>query len=181
MGVAMRVSARTPRRFAARPLGATALGLAVVLGAVTLTGCRTGTPEPAEEPPTAAASTTPTPDAPESPTPEASDPSGPPAVNGPNSITAPTAGAEVPGPTVVVEGEGTAFEATLLYRVTDGAGTPVAEGYTLAGANGEVGPYSFEVTLEPGEYTVQVWEPGMGEGDAGGEPRNLVEVRFTVV
>jgi hypothetical protein len=50
----------------------------------------------------------------------------------------------------------------------------------MAGANGEVGPYSFDVTLDPGEYVVQVWEPGMGEGDTDDAPRNLVEVTFTV-
>lgn len=161
-----------------------AAGLAVVLGVGLLAGCRTGDDdtEPAE-------ATTPT----ESTEPEPSEPASTataepdddatsaPVVNGPNSITAPAPGDEVAGPTVTVTGEGTAFEATLLYRVTPaGSADVVAEGFTEAGANGEVGPYSFEVDLDPGEYTVQVWEPGMGEGDDGGEPRNLVEVTFTV-
>ena len=162
----------------------TAAALAVVLGAGLLAGCRTGDddaepaatptptesaePEPAEPSPTATAE----------PDDEATSA---PVVNGPNSITAPAPGDEVAGPTVTVTGEGTAFEATMLYRVTPAGGSDVvAEGFTTAGANGEVGPYSFEVDLDPGEYTVQVWEPGMGEGDDGGEPRNLVEVTFTV-
>lgn len=161
-----------------------AAGLAVVLGVGLLAGCRTGDdtepaetttpsgsaePEPSEEP-TASATAEPDDDA-----------SPGPVVNGPNSITAPAPGDDVAGPAVTVTGEGTAFEGTLLYQVTstDGADV-VAEGFTNAGANGDVGPYSFEVDLEPGEYTVQVWEPGMGEGDSGGEPRNLVEVTFTV-
>ncbi len=105
----------------------------------------------------------------------------PPAVNGPNSITAPLPGAEVGGPVVTVTGEGTGFDGTLMYRVTRaGRSDVVAEGFTTAGANGDVGPYTVDLRLETGEYTVQVWEPGMGEADAGGEPRNLVEVTFTV-
>lgn len=172
-------------RARSRARSVAAAGLAVVLGAGLLAGCRTGdddtdpagttTPSESVEPepsdgPTATTTTEPEDDATSAPV-----------VNGPNSITAPAPGAEVAGPTVTVTGEGTAFEATLLYRVTPAGGSDVlAEGFTTAGANGEVGPYSFEVDLEPGEYTVQVWEPGMGEGDTGGEPRNLVEVTFTV-
>lgn len=167
-----------------RARSVTAAGLAVVLGVGLLAGCRTGDddadqaeatptesaePEPSDEP---TATTTAEPD---------DDATSAPVVNGPNSITAPAPGEEVAGPTVTVTGEGTAFEATLLYRVTPADGTDVvAEGFTTAGANGEVVPYSFDVELDPGEYTVQVWEPGMGEGDDGGEPRNLVEVTFTV-
>lgn len=178
----MRVPRRTAGALAGRSAGA-AVTLLVALGAATLAGCQTGTPEePAEEPGTTVATTEPQETEPTEPTePTASaDPTTAPAVNGPNTIASPTAGAQVPGPTVVVEGEGTGFEATLLYRVVDADGTDVAEGFTTAGANGEVGPYSFELTLDPGQYTVQVWEPGMGESDEGGEPRNLVEATFTV-
>lgn len=164
----------------------TAAGLAVVLGTSLLAGCRTGDEtEPADDPTTATvdpgtAEPAPTDDASASPTGEPAEPTGP-AVNGPNSITAPLAGADIAGPTVTVTGEGTGFEGTLLYRVTPAGGSDVvAEGFTTAGANGEVGPYTIEVELDPGEYTVQVWEPGMGEGDGEGEPRNLVEVTFTV-
>lgn len=103
-------------------------------------------------------------------------------VNGPNSIDAPTPGSTVTGPAVQVTGEGTAFEATLNYRVTV-AGTEevVAEGWTMGGANGEIGPYTIELTLEPGEYTVQVWEPDASDGESPDGPfGNLVEVTFTV-
>ncbi|GEN78550.1 Gmad2 immunoglobulin-like domain-containing protein [Actinotalea fermentans] len=161
---------------------AVAAGLAVVVGTGLLAGCRTGeSTEPADEPTAApteepAATAEPTVEPTPTDTPEVA---AEPAVNGPNSITAPTAGAEVPGPTVTVTGEGTGFEGTLAYRVTR-AGEVVAEGYTTAGANGEVGPYSFDVALDPGEYTLQVWEPGMGEGDSDGDARNRVEVSFTV-
>ena len=105
-----------------------------------------------------------------------------PVVNGPNSITSPSPGATVAGPTVVVSGEGTAFEATLNYRVTfAGSEEVVVEGWTMAGANGEIGPYTIELTLDPGEYTVQVWEPDASDGESPDGPfRNLVEVTFTV-
>ncbi len=165
----------------------TAAGLAAVLGTGLLAGCRTGDGvEPADERATSTATVTATvttgpsiepsaaPD--EEPTAAAS-----PAVNGPNTITSPLAGEAVAGPTVTIAGQGTGFEGTLLYRVTRAGGTDaLAEGFTMAGANGEVGPYSFDVTLDPGEYVVQVWEPGMGEGDTDDAPRNLVEVTFTV-
>ena len=161
-----------------------AAALAVVLGTVLLAGCRTGDDaEPADE--AAVESAPPEPSDPSvtaTATPEPDEDAPPePVVNGPNSIVDPAPGGEVAGPTVTVTGEGTAFEGTLLYDVTPAGGTDaVAEGFTTAGANGEVGPYSIALDLEPGEYTVRVWEPGMGEGDADGERRNLVEVTFTV-
>ncbi len=159
-----------------------AAGLAVVLSVGLLAGCRTGDDaDPAETAPDDSTGSAEPEDPMPTATSEPEETGAATSVSGPNSITAPTAGAEVAGPSVTVTGEGTGFEGTLLYRVTPaGADDVVAEGFTTAGANGEVGPYTFEVELEPGEYTVQVWEPGMGEGDAGGEPLNLVEVTFTV-
>ena len=103
-------------------------------------------------------------------------------VNGDNSITAPLPGTTVEGPTVVATGEGTAFEANLTFQVLK-AGTEevVVEGFTMAGANGEVGPWTIDLELEPGEYTLQVWEPDMSDGASGEGPfRNLVETTFTV-
>ncbi len=158
-------------------------GLTLVLGLGLLAGCQTGEDSEAAEPSspgTEAAEPTPS-DEPTATTDPTDEVAPDPVTNGPNSITAPLSGATVTGPAVTVEGEGTAFEGTLLYRVSPAGGSDViAEGFTTAGANGEVGPYSIDVDLEPGEYTVQVWEPGMGEGDTAGEPRNLVEVTFTV-
>ena len=169
------------------PRSTAAAGLAVVLGVSLLAGCRTGEgTEPGEAPTSVGETGTETPRPSEEPTETGTpdpgdDATAAPTVNGPNSIVTPAAGDDVAGPTVTVSGEGTGFEGTLLYRVTVAGGTDVvSEGFTTAGANGDVGPYSFDVTLEPGDYTVQVWEPGMGEGEAEGEPRNLVEVTFTV-
>lgn len=165
-----------------------AVAVAVLVGG--LAGCRTGEPEPSAEPgePMATPTNEPsqdTQDATEAPTSDPTEePTAQPAVNGPNTITSPLAGAEVPGPTVTVAGEGTGFEATLNYRVlVAGTTDVVAEGWTMAGANGEVGPYAFDVDLPPGEYTVEVFEPDVSDGEsgeAGGGEHNLVSVTFTV-
>ena len=152
----------------------------LVIGALTLlAGCAPDI-EPAVAPSTTAAETPEAPETPETPEPTAT--MLPPVVNGPNSITSPDPGATVAGPAVLVSGEGTAFEATLSYRVlVPGTEEVVDEGWTMAGANGEVGPYTIELTLEPGEYTVQVWEPDVSDGESpDGPQRNLVEVTFTV-
>ncbi len=107
---------------------------------------------------------------------------GQPVTNGPNSILSPGDGAVVDGPEVTITGDGTAFEATLLYEVVDEGGTSIISGFTTAGANGEVGPYEIDATLDPGTYTVRVWEPGMGETEGASEDElNLVEATFTVL
>lgn len=100
---------------------------------------------------------------------------------GPNVLTAPEEGATVSGRDVTITGEGTAFEGTLLWRVvSQGTGDAVQEGFTTAGANGTVGPFSVAVTLDPGVYTVEVWEPSQKDGAADSR-LNLVSVTFTVV
>jgi hypothetical protein len=151
-----------------------------VLGVLLLAACQTGADDPATEPapsPTVTASS----ETPEPGPTETTETAGS-VVNGPNSITTPEPGATVAGPTVSVAGEGTAFEATLSYRVLR-AGTEevVTESYTMGGANGEIGPWTIDLTLDPGEYTVQVWEPDVSDGESPDGPlRNLVEVTFTV-
>jgi hypothetical protein len=149
-----------------------------------LGACQTGT-DPADDGPTPSASAPAEPSVTSTPTedPDESAEPGGPVVNGPNSITSPTPGETVSGPTVTVTGEGTAFEATLNYQVLVAGTDEVVLGpdHTMAGANGEIGPYAIELTLDPGEYTVQVWEPGMSDGaSTEGPTRNLVEVTFTV-
>lgn len=130
----------------------------------------------ASEEPGASATATSAPTGSPAPTPTAG------ATNGVNVLTAPLDGSTVAGPTVTVSGQGTAFEATLSYRVlVAGSQDVVAEGFTMAGANGEVGPFSFDVDLTPGSYTVQVWEPDMSDGEGTlGTFGNLVEATFTV-
>jgi hypothetical protein len=155
----------------------TTAAVGAILGVLLLAACQTGADDPATEPapsPTVTGSN-------ETPTPEPVETAGA-VVNGPNSITTPEPGVTVAGPTVTVAGEGTAFEATLSYRVLR-AGTEdvVTESFTTGGANGEIGPWTVDLTLDPGEYTVQVWEPDVSDGESpDGPQRNLVEVTFTV-
>ncbi len=179
----------TARRTATRPGGADASRarrtraavLATVL-ATALAACQTGTEpgEPTGTPSTPSASATAEPTPSESSSPEPTSTSGP-VVNGPNSITSPLPGETVSSP-LTARGEGTAFEATLLYRVVgEGTEDVAAEGFTTAGANGEVGPWEIPLELDPGTWTLQVWEPDMSDGEGPSEPmRNLVEVTFTV-
>ncbi len=166
--------------------------LAVAASVALLSACQTGTePDDDTDGPTAEQPGEPTdPDGSEEPDDgdsgdpdDSGDDDGPGTVNGPNSITAPEPGQTVAGPDVTVTGEGTAFEATLNYRVLVAGTEDVVAGpdYTMAGANGEVGPYTIDLSLDPGEYTVQVWEPDMAAEDGeSGELINLVEVTFTV-
>ena len=185
----------TPSTHARRSIMRTGLRLFAVAGMALLAACQTGaTPSDQAAPAVSATSPAtvsaePTVTSPAEPV--AASPAGPTAepapevgvaVDGPNTISAPAQGTVLAGPSVTVTGEGTAFEATLRYQVLGtGTGEVVTEGFTTAGANGEIGPYSFTVALEPGDWTIQVWEPGMadGEGDLG-PYLHLVEVDVTV-
>ncbi|HUX69644.1 MAG TPA: Gmad2 immunoglobulin-like domain-containing protein [Cellulomonadaceae bacterium] len=100
---------------------------------------------------------------------------------GSNVITTPTPGSTVSGPDVTVAGSGSAFEGTLNWEIVPvGSTTPVASGFTSAGANGTPGPFTFSATVPTGTMTVAVWEPDMSSGEAGTARRNLVTVTFTV-
>jgi hypothetical protein len=79
----------------------------------------------------------------------------------------PYEGQRVPAGLLTVSGTATAFEATVQWEVLDEAGTQVDGGFTMAGANGEYGPFTFDVTLEPGTYTVRVYEESMAGPDEG--------------
>lgn len=172
----------------------TTLASAVVV-AFLLSGCQSPSPatspspEPAasqsptpqdtatSEPPSASPSQSPEPAEP-SPLPEAIAPT----ASGDNELLSPADGATVRGPRVVITGTGTAFEATLLWRVVDASTQSViAEDFTMAGSMGEIGPFEIEVELEPGVYQAEVWAPDMSDGEAGGPERiDLVAVTFVV-
>lgn len=77
-------------------------------------------------------------------------------------------GATVTSP-VVVSGEANVFEATLLWSVLDDAGAEVQSGFAMSAEGQTFAPYSFEVTLPPGTYTVVVSESDPSDG-AGGTP-----------
>lgn len=159
-----------------------AAALAATVGGA-LAGCQSGTADPG----TSSSSSVPATSSSSAPAPSSSSsaPSAEPTSSatsaGPTVLTAPEEGATVSGPDVTITGEGTAFEGTLLWRVlSQGTGDAVQEGFTTAGANGTVGPFSVAVTLDPGVYTVEVWEPSQKDG-AADERLNLVSVTFTVV
>ncbi|MGV8965301.1 MAG: Gmad2 immunoglobulin-like domain-containing protein [Cellulomonas sp.] len=173
---------RTTRTASAR----WAVAAVAVAAALTLSGCANG-----DEPGAAAstdtsmspsASATPSPSPSASPVDQTTAPVEP--TNGTVTIAAPADGATVNGPQVDVTGEGTAFEGNLRWQaLTAGTTDVVQEGFTTAGANGTVGPFSFTVELTPGTYTLEVWEPGTS--DAGGEGATdgrlgLVTSTFTV-
>ncbi len=83
--------------------------------------------------------------------------------------------------TVTVSGVGTAFEATLNWDVVDSGGTSVADGFTMAGANGEFAGYEFTVDLPPGTYTVSVFAEDVSGGESPEGPRMHEQTRtFTV-
>lgn len=166
-----------------------AVAVVLLLGA-----CQTPTPasDPTSEPPATSPAATSEPPTSESPTtdpepaPEPSDEPLPEAVaptaSGDNTITSPSDGETVRGPRVTIAGTGTAFEATLLWRVvTAGTETVVAEDFTMAGSMGEIGPFEIELDLDPGVYHAEVWAPDMSDGEAGGPDRiDLVAVTFVV-
>jgi hypothetical protein len=82
-------------------------------------------------------------------------------------INDPNEGDEVPT-TFTVQGEAAVFEANLLWRVENPAGTVLRNGFTTTEEGQRFAAFSFELTLEPGEYVVVIEEddPSDGEGRA---------------
>jgi len=163
-----------------------ALPVALVL-LVSLSACGQGTGDvPADLGPSGAS-------LPSSPSPSQSSPSSSPSSSDPapedvaqagtTTLTEPASGAQVPGPSVHVAGSATAFEGTLVWDVRSAAdprAEPVAQGSTQAGANGEVGPFAFDVELDPGTWVLRVWEPDMSDGGAEQGRGTMVRSTFTV-
>lgn len=152
-----------------------ALVLALLVGS--LTACADESTPAATDPTTSAAATTtpaPTTTSPvDEPTPGQS------ATNGTTVLTSPVDGAVVAGPTVTIKGEATAFEGTLSWVVYPEGGSledPAKQGSTMTGANGEIGPFETTVDLEPGTWTVAVFESSAMDG----EPLNLVAATINV-
>jgi hypothetical protein len=73
------------------------------------------------------------------------------------------------GSAVTLSGMATAFEATVVVLVLDQEGNILAETFTMAGANGEQGPYETTIDVDPTAGTpfwVMITESDMsGEGD----------------
>lgn len=68
------------------------------------------------------------------------------------------------GRSVKVSGEARVWEGNLLWRVVRSSGEVVQKGHTTTRSGMEFAPYSFTVTLEPGEYTLVAEESDESDG-----------------
>ncbi|WP_148575732.1 Gmad2 immunoglobulin-like domain-containing protein [Nocardioides caldifontis] len=93
-------------------------------------------------------------------------------------IINPQDGSEV-ATTFTVEGRGAFFEAAVNWELLKD-GEVVDEGFTMSEEGMTLSPYSFEVTAEPGDYVLRVFEEDMSGGTEGfGSPEDTK--RITVV
>lgn len=81
-------------------------------------------------------------------------------------IDEPREGAEVESP-VTVSGDAAAFEANVPWRVLDENDAEVEAGFTMTSEGQTFAPFSFEVELEPGTYTIEISEDDPSGGEAG--------------
>jgi spore germination protein GerM len=81
-------------------------------------------------------------------------------------IDSPREGAEVRSP-VTVTGDAAAFEANVPWRVLNAAGAEVTSGFTTTAEGMRHAPFSFQVNLAPGSYTVEISEDDPSDGAAG--------------
>jgi hypothetical protein len=80
-------------------------------------------------------------------------------------LTSPTGSTVISGDpsTFKVTGESNTFEATVNWRVLEGDDV-VRKGYAMGGSYGEWKPFSFDLDLPPGTYTVEVFEMSAKDG-----------------
>lgn len=81
-------------------------------------------------------------------------------------IDDPAEGATVTSP-VTVSGEAAVFEANLPWAVLDSSGAEVQTGSTMTAEGQTFAPYSFEVELEPGTWTIVITEDDPSDGEGG--------------
>ncbi|PWJ54033.1 Immunoglobulin-like domain of spore germination [Quadrisphaera granulorum] len=96
-------------------------------------------------------------------------------------ITAPVEGQRLPAGPMGIVGQGTAFEGTLLWKITQADGTVLSDGNTMAGANGDIGEFSISQTVQKGTCTpctAEVWAPDESGGE--GLPEGPAKVTFYV-
>lgn len=93
------------------------------------------------------------------------------------SIDAPSEGETVTSP-VRFSGDAAAHEANVPWVIRDELGAIVREGFTMSEESMRFAPWSFEVPLEPGAYTVEV--TGDEVGDTEGFEPDIDSRRFTV-
>jgi hypothetical protein len=89
-------------------------------------------------------------------------------------IDTPSQDATVQSP-VKVEGDASVFEATVSWQILQD-GQVVQEGYTTTSSGQEFSPYSFVVALDPGSYTLRVYEASAEDGS----PMFVETKQFTV-
>ena len=78
------------------------------------------------------------------------------------AIDAPNEGEAVRSP-VRISGDAAAHEANVPWVIKDALGAVVEEGFTTSAVSMEFAPWSFEVGLEPGSYTVEVSGDDVGD------------------
>lgn len=92
---------------------------------------------------------------------------------------APQQDATVSSP-LTITGTSDTFEGNVLWEVTRD-GEIVREGYTSGGANGLYDSYRIRVELDPGDYTVKLWEPNQASGaEAWAAESSVTYTDFTV-
>jgi hypothetical protein len=102
-------------------------------------------------------------------------------VQAPTWVTSPQEGETVKAGTVKFTGYGTAFEATFVWEVRKRGGDVVAQGNTMGGSMGTYGEFTFSAKLQPGEYTVEVYQPDMSDGESPRGPQMFLDTKdFTV-
>ena len=89
-------------------------------------------------------------------------------------LDSPADGATVESP-LTVEGRGNTVEANVQWQVLSGDEV-VEEGFETAGTMGDFRPFSFTVDLEPGDYTVRVFEMSMEDGSLFAEDTATITV-----
>jgi hypothetical protein len=77
--------------------------------------------------------------------------------------------------TFVVEGRGIFFEANVSWQLLRD-GQVVDEGFTTAEDGMSLAPYSFEVTAEPGDYVLRVYDADMSGGEGNGEAEDTKQI-----
>jgi hypothetical protein len=89
-------------------------------------------------------------------------------------VTDPQDGDTVGSP-FTVEGRGAFFEATVSWQLLSGD-TVVDEGTAMAEECCTLSPYSFEVTAEPGNYVLRVYDADMSDGEGPGEAEDTKRI-----
>ena len=77
--------------------------------------------------------------------------------------------------TFVVDGRGIFFEANVSWQLLQD-GQVVDEGFTTAQDGMSLASYSFEVTAEPGDYTLRVYDADMSGGEGNGEAEDTKQI-----